>query len=83
MDVIAFALLVAACLACSLGWVELIRWIADRRDAAILCQLRQDDLIAEAKHQVRIANLKPSLRSAARVEGCVLFDSLSEDESDV
>ncbi|MFL3642737.1 hypothetical protein [Xanthomonas campestris] len=46
MDLIAFALLVAACLACSLGWVELIRWIADRRDAALIRQIEGEALVA-------------------------------------
>ncbi|MBB3845588.1 hypothetical protein [Xanthomonas arboricola] len=46
MDLIAFALLGAACLVCSLGWVELIGWIADRRDAALIRQIQAEALIA-------------------------------------
>lgn len=53
MDVIAFALLGAACLVCSIGTARLVGWILDRRDAAILRQLRQDDLIGRARLEVR------------------------------
>ncbi|WP_115562128.1 hypothetical protein [Xanthomonas arboricola] len=70
MDVIAFALLGAACFVCSIGTARLVGWILDRRDAAILRQFRQDDLIAEVKHQLRVANLKRSVRSAARIADC-------------
>ncbi|AOY65994.1 hypothetical protein BHE83_05040 [Xanthomonas euvesicatoria pv. vesicatoria str. 85-10] len=70
MDVIAFALLGTACLVCSIGAARLVGWILDRRDAAILRQLREDDLIAQARHQVRIANLKRSVRAAAEAEEC-------------
>ncbi|MCM5563270.1 hypothetical protein [Xanthomonas hortorum] len=68
MDLIAFALLGAACLVCSLGVVRLVGWIFDRRDAAILRQLREEDLIASANHDVRIARIKRSVRAAAERE---------------
>ncbi|MGQ5299440.1 hypothetical protein [Xanthomonas arboricola] len=63
---IAFSLLAAACLVCSLGVVRFVGWILDRRDVAILRQLREDDLIALAKHQLRIARIKQSVVSASR-----------------
>ncbi|ASW45213.1 hypothetical protein LYZ89_22415 [Xanthomonas hortorum pv. vitians] len=65
---IAFALLGAACLVCSLGVVRFFGWILDRRDAAILRQLREDDLIASANHHVRIVRIKRSVRAAAERE---------------
>ncbi|WP_355584407.1 hypothetical protein [Xanthomonas cannabis] len=46
MDLIAFALLGAACLACSLGVVRLVGWIAGRRDAALIRQIEREALIA-------------------------------------
>ncbi|MFA1721303.1 hypothetical protein [Xanthomonas campestris] len=52
-DVIAFALLGVACFVCSIGTARLVGWILDRRDAAILRQLREDDLIRRARLEVR------------------------------
>ncbi|XHH28266.1 hypothetical protein WIW49_12865 [Xanthomonas euroxanthea] len=49
MDLIAFAFLGAACAVCSIGTARLVGWILDRRDAAILRQLREEDLIATAE----------------------------------
>ncbi|KLC18743.1 MULTISPECIES: hypothetical protein [Xanthomonas] len=51
MDVIAFALLGAACFVCSIGTARLVGCILDRRDAAILRQLREQDLIAAAERE--------------------------------
>jgi hypothetical protein len=50
-DVIAFALLGVACFVCSIGTARLVGWILDRRDAAILRQLREQDLIAAAERE--------------------------------
>ncbi|MCE4373260.1 hypothetical protein [Xanthomonas hortorum] len=55
MDVIAFALLGAACFVCSIGTARLVSWILDRRDAAILRQFREQDLISRAAAEVRNA----------------------------
>ncbi|WP_460198904.1 hypothetical protein ACE15N_11035 [Xanthomonas campestris pv. passiflorae] len=68
MDVIAFALLGAACFVCSIGTARLVSWIFDRRDAAILRQLREEDLVASANHYRRISRLKSSVRAAAERE---------------
>ncbi|WOB33280.1 hypothetical protein [Xanthomonas hortorum] len=65
---IAFSLLGAACLVCSLGVARFVGWILDRRDAAILRQLREEDLIALANHDVRIARIKRSVRASAERE---------------
>ncbi|MFB9029812.1 hypothetical protein QSH50_021795, partial [Xanthomonas arboricola pv. pruni] len=46
MDLIAFALLGAACLVCSLGVVRLVGWIFDRRDAALIRQIEREALVA-------------------------------------
>ncbi|MCC4615664.1 hypothetical protein LL972_06495 [Xanthomonas campestris pv. asclepiadis] len=68
MDVIAFALIGAAGVVFSIGAARLVGWILDRRDAAILRQLREEDLIAAANHHVRIARIKRSVRAAAERE---------------
>ncbi|MBG3850384.1 hypothetical protein ABQZ69_19135 [Xanthomonas sp. WHRI 8391] len=65
---IAFSLLGVACFVCSIGTARLVGWILDRRDAAILRQLREEDLIASANHHVRIARIKRSVRAAAERE---------------
>ncbi|MCE4300314.1 hypothetical protein M0411_21100 [Xanthomonas hortorum pv. vitians] len=48
---IAFSLLGVACFVCSIGTARLVGWILDRRDAAILRQLREQDLIAAAERE--------------------------------
>ncbi|WP_372163749.1 hypothetical protein [Xanthomonas euvesicatoria] len=53
-DVIAFALLGVACFVCSIGTARLVGWILDRRDAAILRQLREEDLIRKARIEVSV-----------------------------
>jgi len=55
MDVIAFALIGAAGSVCSIGTARLVSWILDRRDAAILRQFREQELIARAAAEVRNA----------------------------
>ncbi|MDV7251316.1 hypothetical protein [Xanthomonas hortorum] len=65
---IAFSLLAVACFVCSIGTARLFGWMLDRRDAAILRQLREEDLIALANHDVRIARIKRSVRASAERE---------------
>lgn len=55
MDVIAFALIGAAGLVCSIGTARLVSWILDRRDASVLRQFREQQLIACAAAEVRNA----------------------------
>lgn len=49
MDAIALGLLAASALTFSFGTGRVFAWILDRRDAAILRHLREQDLIAAAE----------------------------------
>ncbi|MBV6791806.1 hypothetical protein KWH10_21745 [Xanthomonas campestris pv. clerodendri] len=56
MDFIAFSLIAGACcLWLWIGTLRLVSWILERRDAAILRQFREQDLIARAAAEVRNA----------------------------
>lgn len=51
MDAIALGLLAVSALTFSLGTGRVFAWILDRRDVAILRQLREEDLIATAERE--------------------------------